>query len=98
MTCGPGKVKSGALCYPDPGPGWTVKAGIATKQGCPPGFKDDGELMCLPGGGGSTPWYLSFYMLMIACAIIALCVIYWRVRAVYSMVVGGRRRGIKTRN
>jgi hypothetical protein len=97
MTCPKGQVQSGGLCYDDPGPGWKVVAGVAWKD-CPAGSKDGGAI-CIPAGmTGDAPWYLSFYMLLTACAIIVACVFYWRVRRMYAMVTGsGRRRGTKSK-
>lgn len=90
--CPPGQKQSGALCYDDPGPGWRVVAGVAW-QDCPPGSKDIGAF-CIPGAGdaGSKPWYLSTYILIAACIIIAVSILYWRARKVYAMVTGSSRR------
>ena len=97
MTCPKGQVQSGALCYDDPGPGWKVVAGVAWKD-CPAGSKDGGAI-CIPAGmSGDAPWYLSFYMLLTACGIIVACIIYWRLKMMYSIVTGsGRRRTRKSK-
>ncbi len=57
-TCGPGEVKSGLLCYPQPEPGYNVVAGIYS-QSCPPDFRDDGLFCAKPaayGRGAGYPW------------------------------------------
>ena len=98
--CAKGQVKSGALCYEDPGPGWRVIAGVAW-QDCPAGYKDIGAF-CVPGlsfGGG--PWYLSFYMLIAAVAMIIIPIGYFRVRSMLSIassVTGSGRRTKKLLN
>lgn len=104
MTCGQGKVQSGALCYDDPGPNWKVVAGVAYEN-CPAGMKDIGAF-CIPGAGDAppTPWYLSFYMLIAAVAMVVIPIIYFRfiyfrLRASTAVATGGKRggRGRKTR-
>jgi hypothetical protein len=95
--CPKGQVKSGLLCYDDPGPGWTVVAGIASKD-CPAGSKDGG-LFCIPGQG-DLPWYLTIYMLMGAVAAVAGALIYFRVRSIRKaseVSGGGRTRKTKSR-
>lgn len=67
MDCPAGKVKDGALCYPDPGPDWKVVGGVAYKY-CPAGFKDIGAF-CIPTGANA-PWYMSIYLLLAAILII----------------------------
>ena len=96
MTCPQGKVKDGALCYDDPGPDWKVIGGVAYKN-CPAGSKDIGAF-CIPGEG-STPWYLSFYMLLGAVGAIIISILYFRIRALTAVATGGKRggRGTKTR-
>jgi hypothetical protein len=88
--CPTGQVKSGLLCYDDPGPGWSVTLGVATKN-CPEGQKDAG-LFCIPGAK-DTPWYLSLYMLATAILIIVLSVVYFRYGMRNpGMVMGGNRK------
>ena len=88
--CPAGQVKSGLLCYEDPGPGWTVTLGVAAKN-CPEGQKD-AVLFCVPGAK-DTPWYLSLYMLATAILITILCVVYFRYGMRNpGMVMGGNRK------
>ena len=97
--CAQGKVKDGALCYDDPGPGWRVVAGVGW-QDCPAGFKDIGAF-CVPGIGdtANTPWYLTIYMLIAAVAMVLVPIVYFRIRRLTAVVTGGKRggRGGKTR-
>jgi hypothetical protein len=70
-------------------------------QDCPAGYKDIGAF-CVPGlsfGGG--PWYLSFYMLIAAVAMIIIPIGYFRVRSMLSIassVTGSGRRTKKLLN
>jgi hypothetical protein len=89
--CPAGQVKSGLLCYEDPGPGWTVTLGVAAKN-CEAGQTDIG-LFCMPSAT-NTPWYLSLYMLATAILITILCVVYFRygMRNPAMMMGGNRKR------
>ena len=97
--CGKNQVKSGALCYDDPGPDWKVIAGVAW-QNCPKGMKDIGAF-CVPEfGSADTPWYLSIYMLGLAALMIVIPIAYFRIRSMVSVVTtatGGRRGRHRTK-
>ena len=96
--CAKGQVKSGALCYDDPGAGWRVVGGVAW-QDCPEGYKDIGAF-CVPGlSMNAGPWYLSFYLLLAALAMLIISIGYFRLRSLTAVATGGRRggRGTKTR-
>jgi hypothetical protein len=70
-------------------------------QDCPEGYKDIGAF-CVPGlSMNAGPWYLSFYLLLTALAMLIISIGYFRLRSLTAVAMAkagvGGRRGTKPR-